>query len=365
MRPVPRRPVLAVPLLLLGCGTPDPTIDPVDVLARRSAALVAGDVDAAGEGYVDSARESLRRGDSRAVEAGLLEWAVEDLRGTDRLQGVLRVRVAGEGRASAGEFVAAWDGELRPTGGTAWPWDLGEVTTHVVDGGVVLAVGAAGPVSDQARDDLPGATARVDEVWGTDWPRGTGVVVVPSADDVVRLGGDAGSDAVAVGLDAVLADGRPAGVRVVLSVERFARLSATGRRVTLTHELVHVATRATPQQGEVPRWLSEGYADHVARLDLDVPAAELAAVVLGTVPDLPADDDFAGPDRQVAYAAAWTLVASAARVCGTPAVTALVRDVWAGGDLESTCAAHLGRSFEDVVATWRADVEGGLVGWTP
>lgn len=365
MRPVPRRPILAVPLLLLGCGSPDPTPEPVDVLARRSAALVDGDVDAAGRGYVDSARESLRRSDSRAVDAGLVEWAVEDLRGTDRLQGVLRVRVAGEGRASAGEFVADWDGALRPTGGTAWPWDLGEVTAHVVDGGVVLVVGVSSPISDQARDDLPGATARVDEVWGTDWPRGTGVVVVPTTDDVVRLGGDAGSDAVAVGLDAVLSDGRPAGVRVVLSTERFGALSAEGRRVTLTHELVHVATRATPAQGHVPRWLSEGYADHVARLDLDVPATALAEAILGTVPRVPADEDFTGTDRQPAYAAAWTLVTSAARNSGTPAVTALVRDVWAGGDVETACPVHLGRSFEDVVTTWRADVASGLVGWGP
>jgi hypothetical protein len=234
---------------------------------------------------------------------------------------------------------------------------------------------AAGEVADQVAADLPDATARVDAAWGWDWPRGTAVVVLPTAAEVTRFAGRDPSgrlDAVAVGLDADLPDGAPAGVRVVLSVERFAALSPLGRTITLTHELVHVATRATPRAADavVPTWLTEGYADHVARLDRDVPATALAAPLLsaGGVPQVPVDAAFTGSDGagvQVAYAAAWTLVTSAARVAGTPAVTALVRAVRGGRALDDACRATLGRSFADVVATWRGDVAEDLVGWGP
>lgn len=235
--------------------------------------------------------------------------------------------------------------------------------------GGVGEVGEVGEVGRQVAADLAGATARVDAAWGTGWPRGTAVVVVPTAADVSRFTGAAADlDAVAVGLDAALADGRPAGVRVVLSTERFAALSPLGRTITLTHELVHVATRATarPAGAVVPRWLTEGYADHVARLHRDVPATALAAALLTDPgpPRVPADDDFTDPARaQLAYAAAWTLVTSAARVSGTPAVTALVRAVWTGTPLPDACPQTLGRPLDDVVATWRADVAADLVGW--
>ncbi|NAZ88252.1 hypothetical protein GTR00_19475, partial [Kineococcus sp. T90] len=307
----------------------------------------------------------------------------------------------------------AW--ALVPGRGTPQPWDLGAVSARRVDGGVVLLVHPhpaagngeldgeldagqdAGRVAAGAAADLPAAAARVDAAWGTDWPRGTAVVVVPRARHAARLAGldparAAALDAVAVGEDAALADGAPAGVRVVLVAERFARLTPAGRAATLTHELVHVAARATARPAApagdglrpVPRWLAEGYADHVARLGLGVPAAALAAPLLqavaaGAVPAVPADGDFdaTGQRLQVAYAAAWTLVASAARTAGTPAVTALHRRLAAapgrGGEpaapreqrLERACRAALGTGWAQVQRTWRAELRSGLVGWGP
>jgi hypothetical protein len=342
--------------------------------------LAAGDLTAAGAGYAAADRPALRVLDERALAAGLREWAVDDLTidgtsdGTSDVTGTVRVRVEGEGRAVAGAFRAGWDGRLRTDArNVVQPWDLGDVVPHVVEGGVVLVVGpAAGHVADQVATDLAAATARVDATWGGDWPRGTAVVVVATAADAGRLGAAAGVDAAAVGLDTALSGGRPAGVRVVLAVERFAALTPLGRTITLTHELVHVATRATPRSARavVPRWLTEGYADHVARLDRDVAATALAAPLLGAAgtPQVPADAAFDTSDTtasQVAYAAAWTLVASAAREAGTPAVTALVRAVWAGADLEDACRSTLGRPFADVVATWRGEVADDLVGWGP
>ncbi|PRY17487.1 hypothetical protein [Kineococcus rhizosphaerae] len=378
---LPRRPFLLAPLALAACSQARPAADAPatdapaagDVLARRARALLAGDLDAAGAGYASADRDGLRRDDARAVAAGLDDWAVEGLQVDGaRVRGVLRERVAGEGRPVAGLFRAGWDGSLHRGGGTPQPWELGDVTAQRAIGGVVLHVGGTGDVGRQAAADLADATARVDAAWGTDWPRGTAVVVVPTAADVSRLAGGpaADVDAVAVGLDADLADGRPAGVRVVLSTERFAALSPLGRTVTLTHELVHVATRATARApgAVVPRWLTEGYADHVARRDRPVAASALAAALLAAPgePQVPADADFTDPARvQVAYAAGWTLVTSAARVAGTPAVTAFVRATWTGTGVERACRQSLGRSLADVVRTWRADVASDLVGWGP
>lgn len=386
--PLPRRALLLLPPALAACSGPTAARAPgrADVqrlLDARAAALLSGDLPAAGAGHAAADRAELRARDARALAAGLAEWAVVvEGTGAGRVTGTSRVRVRGEGRAVAGTFRAGWDGRLRTSeGGTPQPWDLGEVAARVVEGGVVLVVGpgagdggTAREVVEQVATDLGAATARVDAVWGADWPRGTAVVVVPGPAEVARLTGRPADrlDAVAVGADAALPDGAPAGVRVVLPVQRFAALTPLGRTITLTHELVHVATRATaPAAGAVvPRWLTEGYADHVARLDRDVAASALAAPLLsaGGVPPVPADAAFDSPDPaalQLAYAAAWTLVTSAARGSGTPAVTALVRAVRSGTDLERACRDVLGRPFPDVVATWRADVASDLVGWGP
>jgi hypothetical protein len=381
----PRRSLVLAPFLaplaLAACGPPDTADAPrtlESALADRRRALLARDPDGAVALLPVGDRAAQRARDVEALAAGLDDWAVElpagGTVGTGEVAGLLRVRVAGEGRAVAAPVRARWDGALHLAGDTPQPWDLSApVSAQRVAGGVVLHVGEPSAVGREVAADLADATARVDAAWGTGWPRGTAVVVLARSADVSRMAGTAGDlDAVAVGLDADLADGRPAGVRVVLSTERFDGLTPLGRSVVLTHELVHVATRATPRPAGavVPRWLTEGYADHVARRGRDVSASALATALLDAPgePQVPGDAEFTTADAgrvQVAYAAAWTLVTSAARVSGTPAVTAFVRDVWTGTRLEAACTARLGRPFSDVVATWRRDVASDLVGWVP
>ncbi|NAZ78292.1 hypothetical protein GTQ99_23210, partial [Kineococcus sp. T13] len=281
-----RRALVAAGLLgLAGCTAParssraarPSAADVGDLLARRAAALLAGDPVSAAAVYAPADRERVRRVDARAVGAGLVEWAAEEVRvGADAVEVAVRSRLAGEGRAVRSHVRAGWVREgggwslLLLDGGTPQPWDLGEVRAAVVEGGVVLhppgplppapgprssggADGSAGASADaaalarDAAEDLAAATARVDATWGGDWPRGTAVVVVATSAQAALLAGPgagaAGAfDALAVGQDAQLADGAPAGVRVVLAADRAGRLTRLGRSVTLTHELVHVAT---------------------------------------------------------------------------------------------------------------------------
>ncbi len=108
------------------------------------------------------------------------------------------------------------------------------------------------------------------------------------------------------------ADGLATGDQVVLDPQARRRLTPSGRDVVLTHELAHVAVRATVP-GSAPTWLAEGYADHVGYARADVPVAALlaplvAAVRDGSAPhDLPsaASLDPAVGDIEVGYLAGW------------------------------------------------------------
>ncbi|WP_327045012.1 basic secretory family protein [Microbispora sp. NBC_01189] len=111
------------------------------------------------------------------------------------------------------------------------------------------------------------ADRTVTRVWGE---HGGAVVLVPRTEEQAAL---LAAPAVVGGLAAVAT-----GDRVIVQPAAFARLSAAGRQVVVTHELTHVAASG-PRA--VPMWLLEGFADYVGYLDSGLPvhtiAAELAA----------------------------------------------------------------------------------------
>ena len=435
----------AVPSVTLGSG-PVPTAEEVvGLLQRRGLALVAG-ADALAEVVAaPAALDALRTSDARAVAAGVAAWAADvtaaatpgttadpspsdpppgsapvgpsssvtlsaaepegavELAATADL--LLRVRVRGEERdvvTRARTGVVRREGRwlLAPVAdpGTPQPWDLGDVDVLPGERGVVLRIAGSGPdavdtaaLAAELAGDLGDAAQRVDAAWGTDWPRATAVVVPATAADAARLAGVApeqvaGLDALAVGVEAEFPDGRPAGVRIVVQPARFPGLTRLGRRITLTHELVHVATRAATTvtaPGALPRWLVEGYADYAARAGRGLDARALArplldAVAAGAPVLVPDDDAFAAADPtvlQVAYAAGWKLVTSVARRTAAEAVTGLYRGLAAAPDrgglpaaepaqrLDEGCYRAFGEAFEDVRRRWEADVRGGLDGW--
>ncbi len=77
-------------------------------------------------------------------------------------------------------------------------------------------------------------------------------------------------------------DGRATGDRIVLDPTAYARLTPAGRDVVLTHELSHVAVRATVP-GAPATWLAEGYADHVGYARAGLSDQRLLAPLLAEV----------------------------------------------------------------------------------
>ncbi|GAA2124341.1 hypothetical protein GCM10009802_29190 [Streptomyces synnematoformans] len=190
------------------------------------------------------------------------------------------------------------------------PWEQGPMT--VVRGARSLVLGVGRPeaglrevaaVADRAVSDVSAA-------WGPGWPRRV-VVLVPGSQAAMGelLGAGptdyAGTAAVTTGrTGAGAADdtGNDTGAphrrdsrrtaapadRVVVNPEAYDTLGVPGRRIVLTHETTHVATRVhtTPA---TPLWLSEGLADWVGFGSVGrgprAGAPELAgAVATGRVP---------------------------------------------------------------------------------
>lgn len=143
-------------------------------------------------------------------------------------------------------------------------WDQGVVT--VVRGTHALVLGSAGQGTlAEVAAEADRAVPAVSGAWPRPWA-GRVVVLVPGSLELMAqlLGRPAeayrGLGAVTTGR--VGAGAGPAD-RVVINPEGYAELSGPGRRVVLTHEVTHVATRAATT-ATTPLWLSEGFADWAA-----------------------------------------------------------------------------------------------------
>jgi hypothetical protein len=198
-------------------------------------------------------------------------------------------------------------------------WDFGPVS--VVTGTQSLVLGHPGHTAllRDVQRQADAAVPRVTRVWGTRWARRV-VVVVPN--DTKELNGLLGDDAdysriAAVAVAELPGDTgtHPVGNRVIVNPGNFRRLGTNGRRVVLTHEVTHVATRDASTE-KSPTWLVEGFADYVGYLGTGLsPRAicqELAADVRkGKAPrQLPGPKDFDGTNERLAqaYESAWLAV---------------------------------------------------------
>ena len=358
------------------------TVDPAatELRARQAALFDAlGQVPLASWDYVltpDATRPPDSRLDGRYGGADRW-WAPEvslryalagfDTRPTSVAHGLTFVRRGGSWLLGADDDFAAVG---HPTPRALW--DRGPVLAVRARGTLVLGhPESAGLLRDVARDAAE-AIPRVSAVWGAAWQRSV-VVVVPR--DTAELAGLLGSDGDLSRLAAIATaelagkDFDPAGDRVLINPGPFSTLSALGRRVVLTHELSHVATRRATGPA-VPVWLAEGLADTIAYRGVDLPLAvsapELRAEVrAGRLPaSLPGDQDFAGANPRLAqaYEQAWLAVRLLAERHGDARLLAFYRAVGAARDVDAEQAvrtalqAELGTTPDALLAEWRASL---------
>lgn len=370
---------------------PDPSAVAValdELLARRARALASGDAaafaatlsdpaSAAGRAQLAAFRAARALGVSRVAHD--VVPPVDDPSAVDV---TLRYRVRGVDRADRTATVryavrdggSGWRVAAETTSGVdaAPPW-LAMPALAVRRGRHVVVAGTAATARlDEAVSTADRALGGLAAVWERT-PARTLVLLPGTAAETDALLGRAGP---AVGVVAattdgpVGADGRATGDRVVLDPAAADRLTATGRDVVLTHELAHVAVRATVP-GTAPPWLAEGYADHVGYARAGLPqrtlAAPLAAAVkAGTAPtDLPGAHllDPSLGDIEVGYLAAWQAVETVHDLRGEAALRRLVRACTVPGgtdDAERACTAAmpqvLGIDRAGLTQRWRARV---------
>ncbi len=357
-----------------------------DVLTTRAGALVTGD-DGAYFGTVsraDPAALDLQVSTFVAAEAlGIARLAVDDVRleadpsalpGEAALLATARwsYRIGDLDRAdrivSVSVRLVRVEGRWlvvseQPSGlGACAPWlalpGLAVRTgRHAVVAGTVDGPGLAeyAAVVDRAVPDLR-----------RDWARAPDRVLllapatVEEADLLLGRSGGAAAEVGATTEGPTDASGRATGDRVVLDPTAFGRLTRAGRDVVLTHELVHVAVRATVP-GRTAAWLAEGYADHVGYRRADVAVEVLLEPLLAEVragrgpTDLPRLDTLepSSGSIEVPYLAAWQAVELLVARYGEDDVRRLVVEGAATGT-DADAEAATDRALGTVLRTDRA-----------
>lgn len=151
-------------------------------------------------------------------------------------------------------------------------------------------------------------------------------------------------------------------VRIVVNPEEMGRLGRGGAQVVMTHEAAHVATGAAVSTGNLPLWLVEGFADHVALRDAGLPLSETAGQVARQVRDeglparLPTPDEFdtvTGEHLGAAYEAAWLACETIADAAGERALVRTYRSVEAGAALETALRREAGFGVAELTRRWR------------
>jgi hypothetical protein len=270
-------------------------------------------------------------------------------------------------------FIAA-DDDFAATGHdtTRGLWDSGPVVVTTGQSCIVLGHPGSRSLMRRVATSIDAAVPRVASAWGTDWGQRVVVLVPSSTAELTRIVGGHGDytqiAAVATAeLKVATAGYHPVGDRVVINPPTFAKLGTLGRRVVLTHEVTHVATRASSGP-EAPAWLVEGFADYVGYQGVRVPysasAAELrSAVRRGRTPaSLPSEQDFDGTNKDLAqvYEEAWLAVSLIAQQHGRDGLLQFYREV---GRVDAPPTAVddafrtlWGTSLATFTAQWRHDL---------
>ncbi|NJP99781.1 hypothetical protein HCK00_04285 [Streptomyces sp. PLAI1-29] len=251
-------------------------------------------------------------------------------------------------------------------------WEQGRVTAVRGPHSLVLGVGQPERRLTEVARTAGRAVPAVDAAWRGAWERRVVVLVPRSPAAMAALLGDPpgsyrGIAAVTTGRPG-RSPGGPAD-RVIVNPDAYGVLGEAGRRMVLTHETTHVATRRHTTAA-TPLWLSEGFADWAAYRGADRPARQLAPTVTreiaaGRPPRaLPRDAGFSftgAPERLArAYEEGWLACAMIAERWGEARLFAFYRAVGAGERLGRSRAvtealrSELGLSEAEFTDRWRA-----------
>lgn len=386
---------LAALLSLSACASPAPAPDPVTgqvqrTLDGRAAAVLGHDergylaaLDPGAAGLRDAQRAEFAN--LRQVPLSAWAYRVTDVsrrgdRATARVE--LRYRLTGYDSAPvtsarvvdlderAGRWYVTGD---RAGEGAAEPlWRQGPVSVVRGAHSLVLGVGQERRTLQRIADTADRAVPAVSAAWPGRWA-GRVVVLVPASLDAMAAllaappASYRGIAAVTTG-EAGAAGAAPAD-RVIVNPEAYGVLGDLGRRVVLTHETTHVATR-TRTSSATPMWLSEGYADWVGYRGTGRTPAEAAPELQeavrrdGPPGDLPTDADFGfegGADRLArAYEGGWLACRLIAQRWGEAKLAALYAQVGGQkhreGALEKALNDQLGATPREFTSLWRAYV---------
>lgn len=216
-------------------------------------------------------------------------------------------------------------------------WDLGPVTVLKNGAGIVLGIGSKNDLKAY-QQDIETAVPDVTKVWGTAWASKSVVVVPADEAQMARLLGAepqkyARIAAVTTGERGAAVDAAPAD-RVIVNPEAFRELGAVERRVVMTHEITHVASRAYTRNW-TPTWLSEGFADYIGYLNSGQPVRNAAPELRRDVRDgkiptgLPTDEQFETTQDELpqAYEMGWLACRMIAERWGQDKLVAFYRAV--------------------------------------
>lgn len=307
-----------------------------------------------------------------------------------RLRGYDRKPVTDEEQWDAVRRDGRWYLTGERAGSTRQLWEQGELTVWRGSRSLVLGVGRDTASLRGLAADADRAVPAVDEVWPRPWTervvvlapagvnamaelldgppadyRGLAAVTTSASDTVASPKGEERHAAARSG-----GQGEAPAVRIVVNPGAYGLLGADGRRVVMTHETTHAATRAYTNEA-TPLWLSEGFADWVGYLGTGRTTAEAApelssAVAAGRVPrHLPGDEDFAfgrsAAELSRAYEGGWLACLLVAREWGAKAPAELYRAV-AGKGTDAALREVLGVDEREFTARWRAYLRAELGG---